>query len=163
MKVQAFAPALGAKILGLDLAQPLPTDSVNAIRRALADHGVLFFHDQQLTPDQHLSFARHFGDINVNRFFKTVDGYPEIAEIRKEPDQQRNIGGSWHTDHSYDLAPAMGSILYAREVPQSGGDTLFASMYCAYDALSEVLKRTLDGLRALHSSRHVFGTSTYGL
>jgi len=163
MEIRAFASALGALIHGVDLARPLPSADVDAIRRTLADFGVVFFRDQHLTPEQHLEFARCFGAINVNRFFKTVDGYPEIAEVRKEPDQQRNIGGDWHTDHSYDLAPAMGSILYAREVPQSGGDTLFASMYCAYDALSEGLKRTLDGLRALHSSRHVFGTSTYGL
>ena len=163
MEIQAFASALGAVIHGVDLARPLPSAGVDAIRQALADFGVVFFRDQRLTPAQHLEFARCFGAINVNRFFKTVEGYPEIAEVRKEPDQQRNIGGNWHTDHSYDLAPAMGSILYAREVPPSGGDTLFASMYRAYDALSEGLKLTLDGLSALHSSRHVFGTSTYGL
>ena len=80
-----------------------------------------------------------------------------IAEVRKEPDQQRNIGNGWHTDHSYDQAPALGSMLYAREVPKTGGDTLFASMYAAYDALSDGLKTTLEGLRACHSSRHVFG------
>lgn len=163
MEIQAFASALGALIHSVDLARPLPAAGVDAIRKAVADYGVVFFRDQRLTPEQHLGFARCFGAINVNRFFKTVDGYPEIAEVRKEPDQQRNIGGNWHTDHSYDLAPAMGSILYAREVPGSGGDTLFASMYRAYDALSDGLKRTLEGLRALHSSRHVFGTSTYGL
>jgi len=163
MEIQAFASALGASIHSVDLARPLPAAGVDAIRKAVADYGVVFFRDQRLTPEQHLGFARCFGAINVNRFFKTVDGYPEIAEVRKEPDQQRNIGGNWHTDHSYDLAPAMGSILYAREVPGSGGDTLFASMYRAYDALSDGLKRTLEGLRALHSSRHVFGTSTYCL
>jgi taurine dioxygenase len=129
----------------------------------LGEFGVVFFRDQQLTPEQHLAFAQHFGGVNLNRFFKAVDGYPAIAEVRKDPDQQQNIGGNWHTDHSYDLAPAMGSILYAREVPDAGGDTLFASMYRAYDALSDGLKRTLEELRALHSSRHVFGPSTYGL
>jgi taurine dioxygenase len=82
-----------------------------------------------------------------------------IAEVRKEPEQQRNIGNGWHTDHSYDEAPALGSMLYAREVPKTGGDTLFASMYAAYDALSDGLKATLEGLRALHSSRHVFGAT----
>ena len=80
-----------------------------------------------------------------------------IAEVRKEPEQERNIGGGWHTDHSYDEVPALGSMLYAREVPQTGGDTLFASMYAAYDALSDGMKGTLEGLRACHSSRHVFG------
>jgi taurine dioxygenase len=163
MDIQPFASSLGAVILGVDLARPLPAAGVDAIRQALAEFGVVFFRGQHLTPEQHREFARCFGAINVNRFFKTVEGYPEIAEVRKEADQRQNIGGNWHTDHSYDVAPAMGSILYAREVPRSGGDTLFASMYCAYDALSEGLKQTLDGLRALHSSRHVFGTSTYGL
>jgi taurine dioxygenase len=80
-----------------------------------------------------------------------------IAEVRKEPDQQTNIGGSWHTDHSYDEVPALGSMLYAREVPEVGGDTLFASMHAAYETLSAGLKRTLEGLQAWHSSRHVFG------
>src|SRR2546430_6526386 len=93
----------------------------------------------------------------MNRLFAIVPGDPSSAEGRKEQEQRRNIGNGWHTDHSYDLAPAMGAMLYAREVPRTGGDTLFASMYAAYDALSDGLKSTLEGLRALHSSRHVFG------
>jgi len=142
---------------GVTLAEPLAADALQTIRRTLADRGVVFFRDQQLTPEQHIALARRFGDINVNRFFAHAENYPEIALVAKEPHQTRNIGGGWHTDHSYDQAPAMGSILYAREVPPSGGDTLFASMYAAYDALSDGLKRTLEDLRALHSSRHVFG------
>ncbi len=110
-----------------------------------------------MTPEQHIAVARRFGEININRFFTHADGYPEIALVSKEPDQTANIGGGWHTDHSYDVRPALGSMLYAREVPPSGGDTLFASMYAAYDALSDGLKQTLSGLRAVHSSRHVFG------
>jgi taurine dioxygenase len=121
----------------------------------------VFFRDQKLTPEQHVAFAQRFGEINVNRFFKAVDGYPMIAEVRKEPEQKGNIGGNWHTDHSYDQAPAMGSILYAREVPETGGDTLFASMYAAYDTLSDGLKQTLESLQAVHSSRHVFGVEAY--
>jgi taurine dioxygenase len=118
---------------------------------------VLFFREQSLTPEQHIGFAEQMGEIDVNRFFEHVDGYPMIAQVRKEPEQKSNIGSGWHTDHSYDLAPALGSILYAREVPSVGGDTLFASMYAAYDALSEGLKQTLERLNALHSSVHVFG------
>ena len=159
--VQPASPAVGAEIGGVDLGQPLSADTVDEIRHALFEFGVVFFRDQTLTPEQHVGFARRFGDINVNRFFKPVDGYPMIAEVRKEPDQQQNIGGNWHTDHSYDLAPALGSLLYAREVPDTGGDTLFASMYAAYAALSDGLKGTLAGLQALHSSRHVFGVATY--
>ena len=159
--VRPVSAAVGAEILGLDLAASLPAPTIEAIRRALSEHGVVFFRDQKLTPEQHVAFAQRFGAINVNRFFKTVDGHPMIAEVRKEPEQTGNIGGSWHTDHSYDQAPAMGSVLYAREVPETGGDTLFASMYAAYDALSDGLKQTLEGLQALHSSRHVFGVDAY--
>jgi taurine dioxygenase len=157
IEVRPLSSALGAEIQGVDLAQG-PTDAQFAeMRRAFGRHGAIFFRDQELTPGQHLAFAERWGPVNVNRFFKPVDGWPMIAEIRKEPGQQANIGGSWHTDHSYDEVPALGSMLYAREVPDVGGDTLFASMYAAYDTLSEGLKRTLEGLQAWHSSRHVFG------
>src|SRR5262249_46984710 len=135
--------AIGAEIRGIDLAEPIIDETVTTIRQALGDWGVIFFREQSLTPDQHISFARRFGTVNVNRFFAHADGYPEIALVEKKPHQTKNIGGGWHTDHSYDQEPALGSILYAREVPRSGGDTLFASMYAAYDALSDGLKRTL--------------------
>jgi taurine dioxygenase len=159
--VRPVSPAVGAEILGLDLAGTLSVSTIEAIREALFQHGVVFFRDQKLTPEQHVAFARRFGEININRFFKAVDGYPMIAEVRKEPEQKGNIGGGWHTDHSYDQAPAMGSVLYAREVPETGGDTMFASMYAAYDALSDGLKQTLERLQAVHSSRHVFGVAAY--
>ncbi|MBT8437582.1 MAG: TauD/TfdA family dioxygenase, partial [Gammaproteobacteria bacterium] len=100
-------------------------------------------------------------EINVNRFFQAVETHPIIAEVRKEADQKANIGAQWHTDHSYDEIPAMGSILYAREVPAVGGDTLFASMYAAYEALSDGLKQMLSTMNAEHSSRHVFGEVAY--
>lgn len=161
IRVHPLSPAVGAEIGGVDLAAPLADAAVAEIRAALGKHGVVFFRDQQLTPDQHLGFAERIGPINVNRFFAHVPGYPMIAEVRKEPEQTRNIGGGWHTDHSYDQAPALGSALYAREVPSSGGDTLFAGMYAAYDALSDGLKQTLEGLRACHSSRHVFGPEAH--
>ena len=151
--------ALGAEILGVDLAQPLDEGGVAEIRQALSDHGVVFFREQKLTPEQHIAFAERMGPINVNRFFRHVEGYPKIAEVRKEPEQKANIGGGWHTDHSYDQIPALGSILLAREVPPRGGDTMFACMAQAYDALLDGLKATLEGMRAVHSSRHVFGAT----
>lgn len=157
IEVRPLAGAVGAEIFGIDLAGPLSGAAVAEIRAALADHGVVFFRDQVLTPEQHIGFAERFGPINQNRFFAHAPGYPQIAEVRKEPDQVLNIGGGWHTDHSYDAAPALGSVLLARELPPHGGDTLFASMAAAYDALSDGLKQTLRGLRAVHSSRHVFG------
>ena len=120
---------------------------------------MIFFRDQNLTPEQEITFARRWGEININRFFTSVNDYPEIAMVLKEPNQKKNIGGNWHTDHSYDTEPALGSILFAHEVPKSGGDTVFASMYSAYETLSDGLKETLEGMSARHSSRHVFGPS----
>ncbi len=162
IRTQPLCDALGAEILDVDIAGGVSEAQFAEIRRAFHRYGVIFFRDQELTPEQHLAFARLWGGINVNRFFQPVDGYPEIAEVRKEPGHKNNIGGSWHTDHSYDDAPAMGSILYAREVPEVGGDTLFASMYLAYETLSAGLKRALSGLSAVHSSRHVFGAGALG-
>lgn len=161
LEVRPLSGALGAEIHGVDLSTDLEEVTFGAIRQAFLDYGVIFFRDQDLTPDQHLAFARRWGAIDVNRFFHPVEGYPEIAEVRKDPHHQSNIGGSWHTDHSYDIAPALGSMLYAREVPETGGDTLFASMYRAYDSLSSGMKAMLEHLQAVHSSRHVFGPGRY--
>jgi taurine dioxygenase len=158
--VRPTSGALGAEILDIDLSGPLDKADIAAMRGALDEHGVIFFRDQKLTPAQHIAFAERFGKIDINRFFKAAPGHPEIAEVRKEPDQKTNIGGGWHTDHSYDQIPALGSILLAREVPPRGGDTLFACMNLAYEALSDGLKQTLQGLRAVHSSRHVFGAKS---
>lgn len=152
--------AVGAEILGVDLSRSLEDSDVEELRAAFNEYGVIFFREQNLSPEQHIAFAERFGQININRFFKAAPGYPQIAEVRKEPDQKSNIGGGWHTDHSYDQVPALGSILLAREVPPFGGDTLFASMSHAYEALSDGLKRTLEQLRAVHSSRHVFGAAS---
>lgn len=161
IEVRPLSQAVGAEIHGVDLAKGVPAKQLSEIRQVFRDQGVIFFRDQKLTQEQHIAFAEQWGKINVNRFFKPTDTHPIIAEVRKEPYQKTNIGGSWHTDHSYDQIPAMGSILVAREVPDYGGDTLFASMYAAYESLSDGLQQTLDGLRAIHSSRHSFGTYAY--
>ena len=157
IEVRPLTPAVGAEILGVDLARGLADPEFDEMRKAYGEFGVIFLREQTLTPEQHIAFAERWGRINVNRFFRAVDGYPGIAEVRKEPEQRDNIGSEWHTDHSYDEAPAMGSVLYAREVPAAGGDTLFASMYQAYESLSAGMRRMLEGLSAWHSSRHVFG------
>ena len=156
-EVRPTSGALGAELLGIDLANDLDEGAVAYIREAFNEHGVIFFRDQKLTPQQHIAFAERLGPINLNRFFKSAPGYPQIAEVRKEAAQATNIGGGWHTDHSYDEVPALGSILLAREIPPRGGDAMFACMALAYEALSSGLKKALKGLRAVHSSRHVFG------
>lgn len=153
--------AVGAEIHGVDLAGDLSNEQFSEVRQAFHEHGVIFFRDQNLAPEQHLAFARRFGAVNINRFFTPVDGHPEIAEVLKEPDQTKNIGAVWHTDHSYDQVPALGSALYGKEIPALGGDTLFASMAAAFEALSDGLKDTLRSMRAVHSSRHVFGPARY--
>ena len=155
--VTRAAPLVGAHVSGVDLARPLAEADRDTIRHALAEHGVIFFRDQDLTEEQHIAFAQNFGPININRFFKAVDGFPQISEVRKEPQHKSNIGGGWHTDHSYDEIPALGSVLYARIVPEIGGDTIFVDMASVFDSLSLGLQKVLEGLRAHHSSRHVFG------
>lgn len=155
--IKPLTGGLGAEIIGADMRRE---GDFPAIRQALIDHSVIAIRGQELTPQDHLAFARRWGAINVNRFFTPVPGHPEIAMVLKEPDQTAAIGEDWHTDHSYDQAPAMGSILHALETPAVGGDTLFASMGAAYDALSEGFREMLCGLRAWHSSRHVFGAAT---
>ena len=159
INIHPTARSLGAEILDVDITD-LSQDDFERIRSAYIEHGVIFLRDQKLSPEQHIEFAERWGTINVNRFFTPVEKYGQIAEVRKEADQTFNIGGSWHTDHSYDTVPAMGSILLAREVPLTGGDTLFASMYAAYEGLSDEFKKTIEGLDAVHSSRHVFGAET---
>ena len=136
VRVDPISPYLGAEIDGVDLSRPLSEAVFAEIKRAFVEFSVIFFRDQRLAPEQHIDFAKRFGRIDINRFFKAVDGHPEIAEVRKEAEQKSNIGGSWHTDHSYDQIPALGSMLYARELPPVGGDTLFSSMVAAFEALS---------------------------
>ena len=150
-------PGVGAEITGIDLKN-LTEAEFDAIRQAYADHGVIFFRDQDLTEDDHIAFAERWAPINVNRFFAAHPDYPQIAMVAKEKEQKDNIGGGWHTDHSYDQEPAMGSILVARVLPESGGDTMFASMYRAYETLDEATRTEIENLRAVHSAKHVFGS-----
>ena len=152
--------SMGVEIHNVDLSNELSDSLFSEIRETFIEHGLIFFRDQELTPDDHLRFAKRWGEININRFFAKVEGYDQIAEVRKDPDQKINIGGAWHTDHSYDQIPAMGSILLAKETPKIGGDTLFANMYKAYETLSNGMKKTLETMKACHSSRHVFGAHT---
>ena len=156
MRIAKASDAVGAMVEDVDVTR-LTDEEFTTIRQAFLDHGALFFRDQTLTPEEHIAFARRWGAIDINRFFKRREGYPEIAEVLKEPDQQLNIGGGWHTDHSYDEVPAMGSILYALDIPPSGGDTLFAGMAAAYAALDDGMKERISDLKARHGNAHVFG------
>lgn len=156
MEIIPLTGTLGAEIFGADLKDK---SQFAQIKQAFADYGVITLRAQTISPDDHLAFARQWGTINVNRFFKAEDTHPEIAVVVKEADQKGAIGEQWHTDHSYDEIPAMGSILHGIEIPPHGGDTIFCSMAAAYEGLSDPFKAMLHGLSAWHSSRHAFGAS----
>ncbi|MEM9669454.1 MAG: TauD/TfdA family dioxygenase [Pseudomonadota bacterium] len=156
LRFEKASDAVGIFAHGVQL-KDLSDQDFAAIKDAFFEHGVVFFRDQYMTPDDHVAFARRWADIDINRFFTPLDTHPEIAIVLKEPHQKSNIGGGWHTDHSYDQIPAMGSILRAIDLPETGGDTLFASMQAAYDALDQEAKDQIEPLKARHSSRHIFG------
>jgi taurine dioxygenase len=152
VRVARIAGALGAEIGGVDLSRPLQAADVEAMRKALLDHLVIFFRDQHLTPDAFMAFARAFGTPVDYPLLKGIAGYPAITEIVKLEHERNNFGGIWHSDTTYLENPPMGSMLYALDVPPYGGDTLFANQYLAYETLSEPLRRFLDGLTAVNSS-----------
>jgi alpha-ketoglutarate-dependent taurine dioxygenase len=150
--VEAIGGALGAEITGVDLGGPLDEETVAAIRAAWLEHLVVFFRDQDLSLEQFLAFARRVGEPVEYPFVKGLDGFPEIITVAKLPDETVNFGGIWHTDTAYLDRPPMATLLLAREIPPQGGDTMYANMYAAYDALSPGMQRMLDGLRAVNSS-----------
>lgn len=152
------AGALGAEIQGVDLSRHLDNETFDDIHQAFLDHQVIFFRDQNLTPEQHKAFGRRFGPLNIHPYVAGMDDHPEIMEIIKEPTDKVNFGGGWHSDMSFLPTPSIGSILYAVEVPPSGGDTLFSSQIAAYEALSPGLKATLEGLNAVHSSEREYSS-----
>ena len=160
LRIEPVASALGAEITGVDLSHDLPADTIAAIRKALLDHGVIFFRDQPLAPDRLLAFGRRFGEVVEYPFVKGIEGFPEVIAVVKLEHERINFGGVWHSDTSYLECPPMGSLLVAREVPAAGGDTLFANMYLAYEALSPGMQRILAGLRAVNSSRKADVTRT---
>ena len=157
MKVQRIAGALGAEILDVDLSKSF---SKEKIREAFLEHQVIFFRDQALDPAQFMDFARAMGRPIEYPFVKGIAGFPEVIEVKKLEHERHAFGGIWHSDTAYLDEPPMGSMLLAREIPPYGGDTLFASQYLAYDALSSEMKKILSGLKAVNSSSKADVTRT---
>lgn len=155
--VRPIAGTIGAEIHGVDISQHLSDSTIADIRKALVDHCVIFFRDQNLDVAQHKAFARRFGDIFIHPNYKGTQADPEIVEIRREPGDKKIVGEEWHADTTMVAEPPMGAILFALDVPPYGGDTIFASQYAAYDALSDGMKKMIGGLRAYHSDRKVAG------
>lgn len=152
MDVRKLAGAIGAEIGGIDLAQGLGQAEAAQVRQALLEHQVIFFRDQPLSPQQFLEFARAMGEPIEYPFVKGLEGFPEIIEVKKLKHEKSNFGGIWHSDTTYLEQPPMGSMLLALEVPPYGGDTIFASQYLAYEALSQTMRSLLAGLTGISSS-----------
>ena len=146
IEVKPIAGALGAEIGGVDLGR-LDDATFKEIETAWLEHLVVFFRKQSITPDQQLAFAKRFGDIHHHPFMKGMDEHPDILEIIKEEGDTKAFGEVWHTDQMFNPKPAKATILYAKETPDAGGDTLFANMYLAYDTLSEPMKALLAGVK----------------
>jgi alpha-ketoglutarate-dependent taurine dioxygenase len=160
IEARPVAGALGAEIAGVDISRPLTTAVAGEIRAALDRFLVIFFRDRELSLKQLKSFSRCFGELSRVPYVGALEQHPEIIAVVKEA-EERNIstfGGTWHTDFSFLPEPPVASILYAEQVPDAGGDTIWANMYAAYAALSPGMQRTLDGLNAMHSG-HVYGAA----
>ena len=160
IKVRPIASALGAEIHGIDLSEKLDDTTFAAVRQALHDYLVIFFRNQTITPDQHLAFGRLFGEVETHAYAKGLPSHPEILPVIKEAeDRAANFGGIWHSDVAFHEIPPMGQILYALEVPEAGGDTIFVNMYRAYEALSDTMKELLYGMKAVHTGQRSYGVS----
>lgn len=160
LDVRPMAGAIGAEIHGVDLTQTPSDDLMQAIRDVWLSYGVVFFRDQPLSPDQFQAFAERLGDVVEYPFVKGLPDHPMIIPVLKLPHERHNFGGVWHTDTAYLAAPPMATLLVARELPPKGGDTLFASGYAAYEALSPGLQATLSTLKAANSSAKAEVTKT---
>ena len=152
LEIRPIAGALGAELHGVDLSGDLTDAIVAEIRQALLDHLVIFFRDQDLPPERFAAFARRFGTPVEYPFVKGIDGFPEIIAVAKMEHEKVNFGGIWHSDTTYLQPPPMGSMLVAREVPEYGGDTLFANQYLAFETLSSGMRRFLDGATGVSTS-----------
>nr|WP_298929169.1 TauD/TfdA family dioxygenase [uncultured Erythrobacter sp.] len=155
MQLTPMAPDCGVEVSGISLASCSDAE-MEQVKQAIYEHGVAVFRDQDFSPEDHIKFGRRWGGIDVNNYFPLNEAFPEIALVKKEAHESTNIGGAWHTDHSYDQIPAMGSVLVARDLPPSGGDTEWAHMGAAYDALPDDIKAEIENLEAFHTADHVY-------
>jgi len=143
------------EVKDIDLSHPIGGSTVAALRKAINEHSILVFRGQTIDNDQHVAFSRNFGDLEIHTVKQyLLPDYPEIIALANRGENGTtpidNGGAYWHTDISYKAKPPMGSLLYSLEVPPEGGDTMFADMYAAYDALSDNMKMRINGLRAMH-------------
>ena len=152
MKVKALSPALGAEVTGIDLSVPLDDAIIDDLRAIWLKHQMIVIRGQDLTPAQQLAFAKALGEPDIYPFLRGLDGFPMITEVLKKEDERVNFGGVWHSDTTYQKCPPMATLLYAKELPPLGGDTLFANQYAAFENLSAPLRDVLEKLRGVNAA-----------
>jgi len=156
ISVTPVTPRIGAMVSGIDITGKLSNREVDTLHQALADHQVLFFRDQPFTLESQKAFGRLFGELHIHPNIPGPEGHPEILPIHADANSKRINGERWHSDVSCHPEPPLGSVLHLHTVPTSGGDTLFASMYAAYETLSPRMKTYLEGLTAFHSGERSY-------
>ncbi len=161
IEVRPLAGAVGAEIGGVDL-RDLSDDAFARVREALLTHGAVFFRDQTFDPDAQIAFARRFGEPEVHPIVEGMDGRPEMLRVHKPAGASASFGVGWHTDNSFFERPSLGSVLYGETIPPVGGDTLYASMEAAYQALSPRMQSFLGDLRAVHSASRAYDPDGVG-
>ena len=164
IEVTPYAAAIGAEISGVDLSATTDVQ-IEEIRQVMIDHSCAFFRNQDLTPADQERFTQHFGEFGVDPFVDGIEGHPNILRLLKEADEATGFvfGVTWHSDWSFQDKPPAYTILYGKDIPPYGGDTLYASMYNAYDSLSPVMKQICESLNVVHSAKHGYGTQMAGL
>ncbi len=165
IEIRPLSPTLGAEVVGVDLSHPMDDETFARLRAAHLEHLVLAIRDQDLAPEQHIAVSRRFGELDIHVLDQfLLPGHPEILVLSNQTVNGKAVGfkdagNYWHSDISYREFPSLGSLLYAHEIPPQGGDTLFANMYAAYQALSDAMKARIDGLEAIHSYAHLYAQS----
>ena len=157
LEIKPITGTIGAEIGNVDFSRPLTAEQQGAITDALHDNLVIVFRNQKLTPTKQVEIAKLFGKPAIYPFLKGMDEAPEVSLLLKTENDTVNFGGSWHSDTAYKECPDMGTLLYAVDVPDAGGDTMFANMRLAYETLSDGMKRMLDGMTAIYSSEKGYG------
>jgi taurine dioxygenase len=155
--VKPLAGALGAEIAGVDLSGPLSNQQRSEIHDAFLAHCAIYIRGQELGGADLLRYACYFAEPSCYPFVEGMPDFPQIFELRKEPDQRKNVGSEWHSDTTYLDKPPIGTMLYARDIPAYGGDTMVANQYLAYETLSSGMRRMLDDLTGIYSARIMGG------
>ena len=151
MEIDLVSGALGAEVKGIDLKDS-SVANWDIINNLLLEHKALFFRDQDITSEEHINLAKHFGPLERHVYVKGRENYPEILRIIKEPDEKHQWGETWHTDVSYNPKPTKVIILRSLKIPPVGGDTMFSNMEIAYETLEDDIKKKIEGKKAIHTS-----------